>query len=121
VYWGGFVSYSIEAKEKLLAVDPAVIGKFGVVSRETAEAMAAGALGASRADISVAVTGVAGPGGGTDAVPVGTVCIAAARRENDGIAVLDSVSVRFAGPRSRVRSRTVRKALALVLAHLDRE
>lgn len=83
--------------------------------------MAVGALGASTADMSVAVTGVAGPGGGSDAVPVGTVCIAAARRRVDGIAVLESISVRIAGSRSRVRSVTVRKALALVLAHLDRE
>lgn len=121
VYWGGIVSYSIEAKERLLAVDHGVISDFGVVSKETAAAMAYGALVASTADLSVAVTGVAGPGGGTDSVPVGTVCLASALRGAEGITVSESLSVHITGSRSRVRSVTVRMALALVLAHLDRE
>ncbi len=120
VYWGGIVSYSIGAKLRLLAVDPSLIERFGVVSLETASAMATGALEASTADISIAVTGVAGPGGGSPAVPVGTVCIAAARRTSGGLLLLESVTVRIGGSRARVRIVTVRKALDLVLSHLDR-
>ncbi len=120
VYWGGIVSYGIEAKIRLLSVDSALIERYGVVSPETASSMATGALEASSADISIAVTGIAGPGGGTDAVPVGTVCIAAARRTSDGLRLLESVTVRFGGSRARVRTETVRKAFSLVLSHLDR-
>jgi len=120
VFWGGIVSYGIGAKERLLAVDPALVERYGVVSPETASAMATGALEASAADISIAVTGVAGPGGGSDAVPVGTVCLASARRTPGGVRVLESVTVHIDGSRSRVRSETVRRALDLVLSHLDR-
>ncbi len=69
----GFVAYSDRAKTDLLGVDPAVIAAHGAVSAETARAMALGAARASAADLAVAVTGVAGPGGGTAAKPVGLV------------------------------------------------
>ena len=71
---GGVVSYSNEAKAALLGVDPALIERHGAVSLEVAEAMADGALARFEADTAVAITGVAGPGGGTEAKPVGYVC-----------------------------------------------
>ena len=76
----GFVTYSNTAKSEMLGIDRALISQFGAVSREVALAMAEGALRMSRADLSVAVTGVAGPGGGTADKPVGLVHIAAVRR-----------------------------------------
>jgi nicotinamide-nucleotide amidase len=76
----GFVTYSNEAKEVMLGVPPVVLEGKGAVSRETAESMAMGALERSRADLVAAVTGVAGPAGGTAQKPVGLVHFAAARR-----------------------------------------
>ena len=76
----GFVTYSNEAKTELIGVPAEMIATHGAVSQEVAVARAAGALAHSRADIAVAVTGVAGPGGGTAAKPVGLVHLAAARR-----------------------------------------
>jgi nicotinamide-nucleotide amidase len=76
----GFVVYSNAAKEELLGVPASTIAGYGAVSEETARAMAEGALRASRADVAVSVTGVAGPDGGTAAKPVGLVHLACARR-----------------------------------------
>jgi nicotinamide-nucleotide amidase len=76
----GFVTYSNEAKQAMLGVPPVVLEGKGAVSRETAESMAVGALERSRADLVAAVTGVAGPAGGTAQKPVGLVHFAAARR-----------------------------------------
>ena len=76
----GFVTYSNEAKAELLGVPMALIAEKGAVSAEVARAMADGALGVSRAHICVAVTGVTGPGGGTDKKPVGLIYIAIARQ-----------------------------------------
>jgi nicotinamide-nucleotide amidase len=81
----GFVTYSNEAKTELIGVPAEMIATHGAVSREVALAMAAGALAHSRADIAVAVTGVAGPGGGTAAKPVGLVQLAAERRGRPSI------------------------------------
>jgi nicotinamide-nucleotide amidase len=75
----GFVTYSDEAKRVLLGVPAGTLASHGAVSRETAEAMARGALRRSRADVSVAITGIAGPGGGSAEKPVGLVHFAAAR------------------------------------------
>ncbi|GGD89182.1 competence damage-inducible protein A [Aureimonas endophytica] len=69
----GFVTYSNEAKSEMTGVSPALIAAHGAVSPEVARAMAEGALAASRAELAVAVTGIAGPGGGSDAKPVGLV------------------------------------------------
>ena len=75
----GFVTYSNEAKQELLGVRPQTLEAHGAVSEQTAREMAAGALAASRADIAVSITGVAGPGGGSPEKPVGLVHFAAAR------------------------------------------
>jgi nicotinamide-nucleotide amidase len=76
----GFVTYSNEAKEKMLGVPAATLRRHGAVSGETAAAMAAGALKKSQADLAVAITGIAGPGGGSKRKPVGLVYFAAASR-----------------------------------------
>ena len=76
----GFCTYSDEAKQNMLGVPAATLARHGAVSRETAEAMAAGALAHSSADLAVAITGIAGPGGGSAEKPVGLVQFAAASR-----------------------------------------
>lgn len=76
----GFVTYSNEAKQQMLGVPADTIEKHGAVSRETVEAMARGALGNANADLAVAITGIAGPGGGSPDKPVGLVHFAAASR-----------------------------------------
>ena len=76
----GFVTYSNDAKIELLGVDAQIIAEHGAVSRQTALAMAAGALWRSKAGVSVSVTGIAGPGGGSEEKPVGLVHFAIARR-----------------------------------------
>jgi nicotinamide-nucleotide amidase len=76
----GFVTYSNRAKAEMLGVDPALIARQGAVSAEVARAMAEGALAHSGADAAIAVTGIAGPGGGSADKPVGLVHLAAARR-----------------------------------------
>jgi nicotinamide-nucleotide amidase len=81
VFERGFVTYSNDAKEELLGVPSAILAAHGAVSTESAQAMARGALARSRADLAVAITGVAGPGGGTADKPVGLVHFAAAARD----------------------------------------
>ena len=76
----GFVTYTNEAKQQMLGVPEDILREHGAVSRETAEAMAKGALSHSPADLAVSITGIAGPGGGTAAKPVGLVHFAAAAR-----------------------------------------
>lgn len=107
----GFVTYSNDAKVESIGVPRAMIESHGAVSAEVAHAMAAGAMSHSRADISVAVTGVAGPGGGTKAKPVGLVHLAAARRDGDVIA--SELRLGDIG-RTAVRLVTVREALHLL-------
>jgi nicotinamide-nucleotide amidase len=109
----GFVSYSNAAKNELLGVDPALIEAQGAVSEVVARAMASGAVRHSHAQVSVAVTGVAGPGGGSVAKPVGTVwfgfCVEGA---------LTSELRRFDGDRAAVRRATVQHALEGLLLRL---
>ena len=83
VFERGFVTYSNQAKTELLGVPAALIAAHGAVSEDVARAMARGALSHSNADISVAVTGIAGPGGGTAEKPVGLVHLAGARKGHD--------------------------------------
>ena len=113
--------YSADAKIRLLGVDPLIIDDYGVVSKETVEAMAAGALAVSGADISIAVSGIAGPTGGTDDNPVGTVWIASARRSHGSIDIpgVQSICCHFRGSRERIRSATVSAAARLAITHLD--
>jgi nicotinamide-nucleotide amidase len=103
----GFVTYSNEAKSEMLGVDAALIAAHGAVSEAVVRAMAEGALAHSRADVAVAVTGIAGPGGAVPGKPVGTVWLASARR---GAATL-AEHVLFGGDRAAVRAATVALAL----------
>jgi nicotinamide-nucleotide amidase len=105
----GFVTYSNEAKVEMLGVEPALIEAVGAVSEEVARAMAQGALENSHADVAVAVTGVAGPGGGSAEKPVGLVWFGLATREG-----LRSESRIFPGDRAAVREATVAHALRLI-------
>jgi nicotinamide-nucleotide amidase len=104
----GVVAYSYEAKEALLGVAPSTLEQHGAVSQETAVEMVSGALARFGASIAVAVTGIAGPGGGTPDKPVGTVWIAWKRR--GGYAHAERFQ--FDGDREAVRRRTVAQALA---------
>jgi nicotinamide-nucleotide amidase len=104
----GFITYSNEAKQEMLKVSAATLERHGAVSEETAREMALGALAASPGTVSVSVTGVAGPGGGTRAKPVGMVCFAWAR---SGEAVPRSETRHFEGDRDSVRSQSVLRAL----------
>jgi nicotinamide-nucleotide amidase len=107
---GGVVSYSNEAKTDLLGVDPALIEAHGAVSLEVAEAMADGALARFEADTAAAITGVAGPGGGTDAKPVGYVCWCV--KTSDGRKLLRDT--RLPGGRADVRDRATTVAMHLL-------
>jgi nicotinamide-nucleotide amidase len=109
----GFVTYSDQAKVELLGVDPASIEAHGAVSEVVARAMAFGAVRHSRARVSVAVTGIAGPSGGSEQKPVGTVWFGFMV---DG--VLTSEMKHFEGDRSAVRQATVQYALAGLLLRL---
>lgn len=106
----GFVTYSNEAKTEMLGVDPALIAAHGAVSQQVAAAMAEGALARSLADAAVAVTGVAGPGGGSAEKPVGTVWFGCARR---GQSAQTERHV-FPGSRADVRAATVVRAFELL-------
>lgn len=109
----GFVTYSNEAKTELLGVDAALIAAEGAVSEAVARAMAQGAVARSRARVAVAVTGIAGPGGGSPGKPVGTVWFGF---EVDG--VVTSETRCFEGGRAAVRGATVRHAVARLLVLL---
>lgn len=111
VFERGFVTYSNEAKTELLGVGAALIEERGAVSAEVARAMALGGLEHSHADICIAVTGIAGPGGGSAEKPVGLVYLAAAKRNFECI-----VEERRFGEigRDRVRELTVAAAFGLV-------
>jgi nicotinamide-nucleotide amidase len=110
VFERGFVTYSNDAKQELIAVPPAVLTKFGAVSAETAEAMARGALARSRADVAISVTGIAGPGGGSSEKPVGLVWFGIARKGGANLTVREI----FPGDRAAIRQAAVARALALL-------
>jgi len=105
----GYVPYANTAKIDQLGIDPAMLARMGAVSHEIAESMAAGARSRSGSDLSVAITGIAGPGGGTPEKPVGLVFIAL-----DGAAGTRVRRCFFAGERSRIRTQTVQAALEMV-------
>jgi nicotinamide-nucleotide amidase len=106
---GGVVAYADEAKSELLGVDPALIERHGAVSPEVAEAMADGALARFEADASVAITGVAGPDGGTEEKPVGYVCWCV--KANGRTLARD---VRLPGDRAEIRDRSTTVAMHLL-------
>ena len=110
----GFVSYSNAAKTELLGVDAALIAQHGAVSEPVVRAMARGALTHSHAQVALAVTGVAGPAGGSVDKPVGTVWLAWATPD-----ALISQRQHFDGDRAQVRQATVQHALAGLLALLN--
>ncbi len=110
----GFVTYTNEAKIEVVGVPKKTLAAHGAVSAETAIAMAEGALKICPADLSVGVTGVAGPGGGTPEKPVGTVAIAVAMRGAQSVCEIP----RFDGDRTAVRLATVDKALDMMQAML---
>ena len=112
VFERGFVTYSNEAKIEQLEVSADMIAGHGAVSAEVAGAMARGVLAHSRADIAIAVTGIAGPGGGTAEKPVGLVYVAGVRR---GAAAQVERHI-FAGNRGEIRAAAVQAALALALS-----
>ena len=107
----GFVTYTNEAKQELLGVRIQTLDNHGAVSEETAREMAEGALKESSAQIAIAVTGIAGPGGGSAIKPVGTVCFAWARLD----APTESVCHLFHGDRANIRRESIVTALNRVI------
>jgi nicotinamide-nucleotide amidase len=107
---GGLVAYANEAKADLLGVDPALIDEHGAVSEPVADAMAAGALRRFGADTAVAVTGIAGPDGGTEDKPVGTVCFTVALADGEST----TRTLRLPGNRSDVRERSTTVAMHML-------
>lgn len=114
VFDRGFVTYSNEAKAQMLGVSPEIIDTFGAVSIAVAWAMAQGALAKSNADVAVAITGIAGPGGGSEKKPVGTVVFARARRGADPREIVADQHQFGDLGRSEIRLQAVRCALELL-------
>lgn len=112
----GFVTYSNEAKMQMIGVDEATLAAHGAVSEQTARSMASGAVAHSRAMVAVAITGIAGPGGGSETKPVGLVHFAAAKRDGSML----HVERRFGDiGRTIVREAALEQALELLLEALD--
>ncbi len=114
---GGAIAYADQAKVDQLGVDPALIERHGAVSPEVAEAMAAGAIERFGADVAVAITGIAGPGGGSEEKPVGTVCWCVLRSEGTRLAR----GVRLPGDRAEVRDRSTTIGMHMLLRVLRGE
>jgi PncC family amidohydrolase len=115
VFFGGIVSYDNSIKENLLGVRAQTLVEKGAVSPETAQEMSLGALRALQVDYAVAVTGIAGPSGGTAQKPVGLVYISTAS-QNEVIVTENH----FSGTREEIRLQTVEKALSLLIAAIER-
>ena len=113
VFECGFVTYSNESKQQMVDVSSQALEKFGAVSEQVAAEMASGALKKANAGITVSVTGIAGPGGGTDYKPVGTVCFGWAY---DGLTVTEIQQ--FSGDRQAIREQTIIYALQGVMKQL---
>ena len=121
VFWGGWVTYSEQAKQHLLYVSSEILDRFGVVSVETAAAMAKGALAAASnasgmKGYALAVTGLAGPAGGTPKLPVGSVCIACA--DNEYTSSVYAKKYLFSGTRNAVREQTYTAAMQVLSQQL---
>ena len=121
----GFVSYSNDAKHEMLGVSTALIDKHGAVSEAVAQAMVLGALNRSKAQVALAVTGIAGPAGGSKSKPVGTVCFAWALPSDAGpslgaeTAWVKVQTCHFEGDRAAVRQATLEHALSNLLLLLS--
>lgn len=113
----GFVTYSNESKTELLGVNPETLARYGAVSEETAREMADGALVLSHADVALAITGIAGPDGGSASKPVGTVWLAWRHRHGS----VQAETFCFSGNREAIRQNTVKTALErlITLARAD--
>jgi nicotinamide-nucleotide amidase len=111
VFERGFVTYSNEAKQEMLGVPAAIIQRYGAVSAETAQAMAQGALSRAHAQVSAAITGIAGPGGGSAEKPVGLVHLAAAAGNGKAL----HRERRYSGGRTSVRQHAALEALEMML------
>lgn len=110
----GFVTYSNEAKQEMLEVSELTLRNYGAVSEETAAEMVRGAIANSRAEVAVAVTGIAGPGGAVPGKPVGTVCFGWLVPDQE----VKTATVQFEGDRESVRLQTVEYALRGLLGLL---
>ena len=106
-YDRGFITYTNESKQEMLGVSANTLAEYGAVSEQTVREMAAGALKHSRAHITLAISGIAGPGGGSPDKPVGTMCVAWAMRNG----VEQSQTMHFQGDRVAVRQQAVVAAL----------
>jgi len=113
----GFVTYSNAAKVRDLGVSERTLASHGAVSEATVREMAAGAVRVSGADVAVAISGIAGPDGGTPGKPVGTVWFAVASREGGDLAIAAERHL-FEGDREVIRRRSVERALGLVVSRL---
>jgi nicotinamide-nucleotide amidase len=111
----GFVTYSNQAKVDMLGVKPETLANFGAVSAETAKEMVAGALANSEADWAIAVTGIAGPDGGSEDKPVGTVYVA--WQDNVGFCKVERLQL--SGNRHQIRAATVTRAIVGLLDIVD--
>lgn len=115
-YDRGFITYSNRAKQEMLGVASETLARFGAVSEQTVREMVLGALAKSPAELAVAVSGIAGPGGAMPGKPVGTVCLAFALRDGP----LEVCTEHFAGDRATVRRRTVARALSGLIGLVER-
>jgi nicotinamide-nucleotide amidase len=115
IFESGFITYSNQAKQDMLGVSATTLRDHGAVSAETAVAMARGALAHSHAELAVAVTGIAGPSGGSDTKPVGTVFIAYGMRSD----TIHCSEHHFTGDRGSVRQQTVMAALQHLLTYVS--
>ncbi|MDR1016310.1 MAG: nicotinamide-nucleotide amidohydrolase family protein, partial [Coriobacteriales bacterium] len=119
VYVGGVNSYTEQVKMAELGVKADTLSRYTVVSEPVAREMAQGALDKFKTDLAVSVTGVAGPGGGSEATPVGTVCHGIAWRDARGKAQVKTYTKHYPGDRASVRRQTMEYALQLLLERLD--
>ncbi|MBL8713357.1 MAG: CinA family protein [Alphaproteobacteria bacterium] len=112
----GYISYSYDSKIKELGIDRALLERTGAVSDDVALQMATGALAASKADIAISATGIAGPGGATESKPVGLVYIGVANGKTGKSFAVKNL---FGGDRSAVRLETVETALTFIKREID--
>jgi PncC family amidohydrolase len=120
-FWGSYVCYARQAKISMLGIEEKILDECGMVSGETARAMALGALEKSGVDAAVSITGLAGPATGdglTDGIPVGTVWIATALRQGNGITA-EATEFHFSGSRNEVRQLAAQTALEQMLKKIE--